>query len=202
MQRPRVRVAGFEIDLDRARRTIAEFDNRVEAFIDRARGHPVADKVFYTASAVGDHSLIWFVLGSARGLRDQHSLRAAARVGVALGLESGLVNLGVKSLFRRTRPVYDGPRPFALRRPLTSSFPSGHATSGFMAASLLSDGDEKLAPLYYGLAAVIAVSRVYVKIHHASDVAAGAALGIALGRFARRVAPLEAIEESEVLNPL
>ncbi|MBW3537347.1 MAG: phosphatase PAP2 family protein, partial [Actinobacteria bacterium] len=128
--------------------------------------------------------------------------RAAARVGIALGLESGLVNLGVKSLFRRTRPVYDGPRPYALRRPLTSSFPSGHATSGFMAAALLSDGDEKVAPLYYGLATVIAVSRVYVKIHHASDVAAGAALGMVLGRVARHVAPLEAIEESEVLSPL
>lgn len=174
----------------------------MEARLERLRGNPVADKVFYTASSLGDHSLIWFVLGSARGLRDRHSVRAAARVGIALGLESGLVNLGVKSLFRRTRPIYDGPRPYALRRPLTSSFPSGHATSGFMAAALLSDGDEKLAPLYYGLATVIAVSRVYVKIHHASDVAAGAALGMVLGRVARHVAPLEAIEESEVLNPL
>lgn len=186
----------------RASALVAQADAKVEVQVERLRGNPVADKVFYTASSLGDHSLIWFVLGAARGLRDQHSLRAAARVGIALGLESGLVNLGVKSLFRRTRPVYDGPRPFALRRPLTSSFPSGHATSGFMAASLLSDGDEKLAPLYYGLAGVIALSRVYVKIHHASDVAAGAALGMALGRFARDVAPLEAIEESEVLNPL
>ena len=186
----------------RGSRLIAQLDNEVEARLERLRGNPVADRVFYTASALGDHSLIWFVLGSARGLRDKHSVRAAARVGVGLGLESGLVNLGVKSLFRRTRPVYDGPRPFALRRPLTSSFPSGHATSGFMAASLLSDGDEKLAPLYYGLAAVIAASRVYVEIHHASDVVAGAALGMALGRFARQIAPLEAIEESEVLSPL
>lgn len=186
----------------RAARLVAEFDNRVELQLAKLRGNPVADKVFYTASALGDHSLIWFVLGAARGLRDQHSLRAAARVSVGLGVESGLVNLGVKSVFRRKRPVFEGQRPLALRRPLTSSFPSGHATSAFMAATLLSDGDEKFAPGYYALAGVIALSRVYVKIHHASDVVAGAALGLGLGRVAKHVAPLEAIEEAEVLNPL
>lgn len=186
----------------RGARLVAEFDNHVEAQLSKLRGNPVADKVFYTASALGDHSLIWFVLGSARGLRDRHSLRAAARVGIGLGLESGLVNLGVKSLFRRKRPIFEGERPLELRRPLTSSFPSGHATSGFMAATLLSEGDEKFAPLYFGLAGVIALSRVYVKIHHASDVVAGAALGLGLGRVAKRLAPLEVIEETEVLNPL
>lgn len=186
----------------RAARLVADFDNRAEAQLAKLRGNPVADKVFYTASALGDHSLIWFVLGAARGLRDRHSIRAAARVGVGLGLESGLVNLGVKSVFRRKRPVFEGERPLALRRPLTSSFPSGHATSAFMAATLLSDRDEKFAPAYYALAGVIAVSRVYVKIHHASDVVAGAALGLGLGRVAKHVAPLEVIEETEVLNPL
>ncbi|HUR50262.1 MAG TPA: phosphatase PAP2 family protein [Acidimicrobiales bacterium] len=183
-----------------ATRLVAEFDNGVEGQLAKLRGNPVADKVFYTASALGDHSLIWFVLGSARGLRDRHSVRAAVRVGIGLGIESGLVNLGVKSLFRRKRPVFEGERPLELRRPLTSSFPSGHATSGFMAATLLSEGDEKLAPLYFAIASVIALSRVYVKIHHASDVVAGAALGLGLGRMARRLAPLEAIEEIEVLK--
>ena len=186
----------------RAARLVAEFDNRFESQLSKLRGNPVADKIFYTASALGDHSLIWFVLGAARGLRDKHSLKAALRVGVGLGIESGLVNLGVKSLFRRQRPVFEGERPLALRRPLTSSFPSGHATSAFMAATLLSDGDKKLRPVYFSLAGVIALSRVYVKIHHASDVVAGAALGLGLGRVAQRVAPLEVIEETEVLNPL
>jgi len=36
----------------------------------------------------------------------------------------------------------------------------------------------------------VAASRVYVRMHHASDVIAGAALGVALGVVARRVLPL------------
>lgn len=181
---------------------VEKFDNQVDVRVDRMRGNPVSDKIFYTASELANHGFIWFMLGAARGLRDKHSIRAAVRVGVALGLEAGLVNLGVKSIFRRKRPVFDGERPINLRRPLTSSFPSGHATSAFMAATLLSDDDERFAPLYFSLAAVVAASRVYVKIHHASDVVAGAALGLGLGKVARRVAPLEAIEEAEVLHPL
>jgi membrane-associated phospholipid phosphatase len=35
----------------------------------------------------------------------------------------------------------------------------------------------------------VASSRVYVKMHHASDVVAGAALGFAMAHLARRVWP-------------
>jgi len=36
---------------------------------------------------------------------------------------------------------------------------------------------------------VVSTSRAYVKIHHASDVVAGAAIGIGLGVLARRLWP-------------
>jgi membrane-associated phospholipid phosphatase len=100
------------------------------------------------------------------------------------------VNIGVKSLFRRSRPVVSEPRPFPLRIPLTSSFPSGHATSAFCAATLLADGDPHLAPLYFGAATVVALSRIHVRIHHASDVVGGMAVGLLLGQLGKRIAPL------------
>jgi undecaprenyl-diphosphatase len=72
-----------------------------------------------------------------------------------------------------------------MRRPITSSFPSGHATAAFTAASVLAHTGRGDA-LWFALATVVAGSRVYVRMHHASDVIAGAVLGIALGRVARR----------------
>ena len=173
----------------RARARIATFDDRVDTAFDHIRGDPVADKVFYAASAVGDFSLVWLVVGALRGLRSEHDWHAAVRVGAALGIESLLVNVGIKSLFRRSRPVLDRPRVRRLRQPRTSSFPSGHATSAFTAAGLLSDHDPWW-PAYYAVAGVVALSRVYVKIHHASDVVGGVAIGVVLGRLARRLAPL------------
>jgi undecaprenyl-diphosphatase len=59
-----------------------------------------------------------------------------------------------------------------------------------MAASLLADGRRRSAPLWYGIAAAVAASRVHVRIHHGSDVVAGAAIGLGLGAVARRVWPL------------
>ncbi|MGH9283448.1 MAG: phosphatase PAP2 family protein [Acidimicrobiales bacterium] len=173
----------------RARGAADQLDKRADAAFDRIRGNPVADRVFYGASAVFDHSLGWLLLGALRGLRSEHDLKAAARVGAGVFIESAVVNIGIKSLFRRTRPAWDLHRPLPLRRPRTSSFPSGHATAAFAAAALLSD-DDPLWPVYYGLAVVVASSRVYVRIHHASDVVAGVAIGAALGRIGRRLAPL------------
>jgi undecaprenyl-diphosphatase len=170
---------------------VRDFDGAVDKAFDHLRGKPALDRLFYGASALGDHGLIWLMLGAARGLRSDRHRAAAVRLGVAVGVESALVNLGVKSLFRRTRPLHDDPRPLHLRTPRTSSFPSGHATSAFTAAALLSDGDEALKPLYYAVAAVVAASRVHVRIHHASDVVGGVAIGALLGRLGRRLFPLE-----------
>jgi undecaprenyl-diphosphatase len=173
------------------RKKIARFDDRVDSAFDKLRGNPVADRVFYSATNLGEHGLLWFMLGALRGLRSDHDWHAAVRVGVGVAAESVLVNLGVKSLFRRTRPPWETDRAFAIRRPLTSSFPSGHATSAFTAAVLLSEEDT-FAPAYYAIAAIVATSRVYVKIHHASDVVGGIGLGLFMGHVGRRLFPLPA----------
>lgn len=172
---------------------IRRFDTRADAGFDHLRGTAPIDHAFYAASELGDFSLAWIILGSLRGLRSERHERAALRLGGALVAESFMVNAVIKSMFRRSRPPWDVHRPRSLRRPLTSSFPSGHATSSFTAAVLLSE-DDRLWPLYWGIAAMIASSRVYVKIHHASDVAAGAAVGVAMGLAIRHMVPLAASE--------
>ena len=164
---------------------VQAFDDAVDAWFDRLRGNPVADRVMYGASAVGDFSLIWHMASVVRALRGREA--EAVRLTTALGVESVLVNVGVKSLFRRTRPAWEQERPRGLRQPRSSSFPSGHATSAFMAATLLSAGRPRMRPLWLAVAAVVASSRVHVKIHHASDVAAGALIGVGLGKIVRLI---------------
>lgn len=171
------------------RRRVAELDRRADAAFDRVRGNRVADRVFYGISALGDHSLIWLMVAATRALGSKRRVRSAVRLAIVLGLDSVLVNGVIKSFFRRGRPALTEPRPLPLRHPLTSSFPSGHASAAFCAAALLSE-DDRLRPLYYGLAVLVASSRVYVRDHHASDVLAGAAIGAVVGRVVRRFAPL------------
>ena len=179
---------------DGLRRAVGDFDNRVDDAFGRLRGNKTADRLFYGASAVGDHGMIWLALAGLRALRGPAHRKAAARAAIGVGVESLIVNVGIKSLFRRRRPPahLDFNHPHKLRIPITSSFPSGHATSAFTAATLLSDGDPAMAPVYFAAATVIAASRVYVKIHHASDVLVGVGVGLALGRLGRRLFPLPA----------
>jgi undecaprenyl-diphosphatase len=172
---------------------LTRFDDGVDAAFEAAlRGRRPADMAFYAASAVGDHGILWLFLSSLQAIRMRRGWRRRLlRAAAGLGAESALVNGPVKWMFRRTRPVHDGTRPLHLRTPRTSSFPSGHATAAFFAASLLSE-DDPLAPLYYALAVLVAASRIHVRIHHASDVAGGVVIGALLGAAVRRAVPLGA----------
>ena len=169
---------------------VKSFDDYVDARFDALRGSRVADRIFYSASELGDFGLLWVIFGLLRALRGGRlNEKAATRAILATGVESFFVNIILKSIFGRGRPVRQIEHPLPIRQPLTSSFPSGHATAAFCGAVLLSDEDP-LAGLYFASAIVVALSRVYVKIHHASDVAAGIGVGLTLGTIAKRIVPL------------
>lgn len=171
------------------RRAIATFDECVEQCAERVRT-PVLDHLFYPLSSAADHSLLWIVAGALRSARDGDPT-AARNLGAAMAIESFTTNVVVKSAFRRLRPPrpVEGPLPYGMHVPITSSFPSGHATAAFCAAAMLGHG-RRSAPAWYSLAAAVAAGRVYVRMHHASDVVAGAALGYTLGVALRRLLPL------------
>jgi membrane-associated phospholipid phosphatase len=165
-------------------------DLRIDAWVERIRG-PRLDPLFYGLSSAADHGLLWLLVGASKAAR-RGDPAIALKLGAALGVESLLTNGPIKAMFRRVRPEDDhppeGPLPYGMHRPLTSSFPSGHAASAFTAATLLAGGSA--TPVWFALAAAVASSRVYTQMHHASDIVAGAALGLALGVAARKLVPL------------
>jgi undecaprenyl-diphosphatase len=171
-------------------RVVEELDDWADRKLEHWRGRPVIDKVFLSASVLGDFSLVWHIVGTARGISSNRRASEALRLAALLGLESLVVNQGIKRLFGRTRPTATGDERLQVRTPSTSSFPSGHASAAFFAADQLRAGDPGLAPLWYALATIVSLSRPYVRIHHASDVIAGAALGTILGVVARRLWPV------------
>lgn len=169
---------------------IRAVDQAVDAAVARAR-NPALDAVFYPLSSAADHSLLWLAAAGVREALGKARPGTTVRLAAILGVESAVTNVALKSLFGRIRPVLDptltGPLPWGLRRPITSAFPSGHATAGFTTAVFLSRADP--GPPWYLIAGLVGFSRVYVRLHHTSDVVGGAALGLAFGLAARRFAP-------------
>lgn len=166
-------------------KAVESFDAWADAQLERLRGNKAADVVFTTASELGDFSLIWHFVGAVRGLTSDHHANQAFIFSALIGAESLIVNQGIKRLFRRTRPTETGDLRYPVRKPSTSSFPSGHASSAFFAASILTAwGAAVTAPVWFALAGVVGTSRAYVRIHHPSDVLGGAIVGLALGQAA------------------
>lgn len=175
--------------LARTRLEIARLDAASERQLDRLRGNRILDRFFYGASELGDWSLVWHLVGLAQALLPGRDLMSAVRLSTILVVEAGLVNGPIKWVFRRGRPewISDIPRPHRLRTPRTSSFPSGHASAAFCAAAVLSAGGDPLWPVYYLIAIVVASSRSYVRIHHASDVLGGAVVGTVIAIVANQL---------------
>jgi undecaprenyl-diphosphatase len=103
---------------------------------------------------------------------------------IALGITGALLVFSLKKFFHRARPLdpLNGPA-------LTYSFPSGHASLGFIFYGLLIylAWESTLPKLYkyiasillFLLAILIGLSRVYLRKHFATDVLAGFCVGFA-----------------------
>ena len=66
------------------------------------------------------------------------------------------------------------------------SFPSGHASNAFTAATVIVRHYPRLAVPGFGLATYISVSRMAANKHHFSDIVAGAGFGYGVGRLVTR----------------
>ncbi len=118
--------------------------------------------IIYLAAAVG----LPLLSDGADGRN--HALRAADAIGTSVLLSEGL-----KHLFREKRPDSNA----------HDSFPSGHATAAFAAATVESDLHPKEAPLWFLGAALISYSRVRLHRHYERDIVAGALLGYGTARL-------------------
>ena len=165
------------------------------------RGNAPLDRAAYALSELANHSVLWHGINAVDALTTGDPLRRrrALRRSVLLAVEQAVVNGPLKSSVRRERPEVRDDHPHRLRTPATSSFPSGHASAGACAATLLSR-DLGHAPLWWGAATVVAWTRVHVGVHHTSDVAAGAVVGAALAAFAERIWPPPARSDGDAVT--
>lgn len=165
------------------------FDRSIDRRAARFRGNAMVDRAMYGLSEAANHSVLWHGINLADAVLGGPTHRQPAlRRSVILAVEQALVNGVVKSLVRRDRPALVESGRHRLRRPRTSSFPSGHASAGACAATLLS-ADLGMDTMWWSTAGVVAWSRIHVGVHHGSDVLAGLLTGRILALAARQLWP-------------
>jgi membrane-associated phospholipid phosphatase len=129
-----------------------------------------------------------YVIGRVSGNRNMADLGLHGTEALAIGAATATL---LKGIFGRGRPYLDVDRPtdFGFGRGFGggdhASFPSGHTTAAFAAASAVTSeslrwwpkGTWIVAPLMYGGATAVGLSRMYNNKHWGSDVVLGAAIG-------------------------
>lgn len=133
--------------------------------------------IFFTT--LGNNGMVWlipaFVLFLTRKYR-----QAGFNIVVTIGI-CWLVNQLLKSVVMRPRPFTEIEMLTVLiEHPSSWSFPSGHTCSAFAAAYAYTRSFKKWGGWTYVLAVIIAASRMYVGVHYASDVLAGAVIATVL----------------------
>jgi membrane-associated phospholipid phosphatase len=189
----------------------------VEAFQDAHRGP--ADWVLVQLSGWWVKSLVIVAIGLAADLASRrrflsrgdaaHARAPAAdqwaAAGFPLGAVLAAVSYGVATVLANALKIaFDRPRPPVghpeihplVAVPHSASMPSGHATGAFAAAVAVGLVHPRLRWPLLALAALIALSRVWLGVHYLSDVVAGAALGSAVAYVACRVAAIIAARTS------
>lgn len=164
---------------------MSAFDTAGDRILEPLRNNKFSIALFGFASTVGDFSMVWHVIGLVRAIGSFTRIQEALTLSIALGVESLIVNQGIKRIFRRERPTTSGDERFDVRTPSTSSFPSGHASSATFAAIILTSfTGMPLVILWCIIALVVALSRVVVRIHHLTDIVGGIITGAVLGSIA------------------
>jgi undecaprenyl-diphosphatase len=133
------------------------------------------------ATRLGD-GWLWIAIAAALAAGGGPHMRALAAGALAAGVASTLLVV-LKRRFRRQRPCELAPHPLfgQIRPPDRYSFPSGHTMNAFAIATVLGLQYPALMPALALIAAAIAASRLVIGLHFASDVLAGALLGLPIG---------------------
>ncbi|WP_286896284.1 MULTISPECIES: phosphatase PAP2 family protein [Sphingobacterium] len=115
----------------------------------------------------------------AGAVNDDKAMRQNALYVASSTAVTALVNVGLKHIFKRSRPFKKYPNFISVRTAGGYSFPSGHTSSAFATASALSRAYSKWYVVAPSLlwASSVGYSRIYLGVHFPSDVLAGAVLG-------------------------
>ena len=163
-------------------------DRRLERWQVHHRPEPFAHFAVWL-SDLGAFGIVWIALAVVLGvLYRRYAVFAVVLLTIIL---SEPLSFRLREAVGRDRPPvrYVEPEPL-ITTPNSHSFPSGHSTTAFAAATVLGAYLPRFRPWFFVLAALIAWSRVVVGVHYPLDVLGGAVLGTALGLVVLRALPL------------
>jgi undecaprenyl-diphosphatase len=153
--------------------------------INKQMAFPLLDAPMWLITHAGS-TTFWLLVCILLWVKGRKRDAVLLAIGIVLG---GLIFYPVKVLLPRARPYMTVEDARVLDVEGGGSFPSGHSKNGFTAAVILGDAWKRWRALFYVLAFLIGLSRIYVGVHWPSDVIVGSVVGWIIGRLVVRYEP-------------
>ncbi|MBD3380023.1 MAG: phosphatase PAP2 family protein [Candidatus Omnitrophica bacterium] len=166
---------------------LQNMDIAIFRFFNSAAHFPLLDRAMPYITEIGSGEMIFAV-----------AVVMLLFVGKKKNVLCGIVLMAGSTFAYNTGHILKGviqrPRPFMVLTDVELlikaggfSCPSNHSTMAFTAAAVLSRYFGK-AYIFFTLAAIVGISRIYLGVHYPSDVVFGALLGTAIGTLLARLA--------------
>lgn len=157
-------------------------DRKFLHWLTGLRSKPM-NRIMIFITHLGTGGIVWLLFSLLFFIQGQKTL--SYRVLLALVVNGLICNLTLKPLLKRSRPSWIDKIDLLIKNPTDFSFPSGHASSSFAAATTIFFQNQGLGTFCLVLAGLIAFSRLYHFVHYPSDVVIGSLLGIAMAHLSR-----------------
>ena len=145
---------------------------------------PFMDHLMVAVTSTGNFGLIWIFIALALMVQDTPRRQTGYSILIALLMCITIGNLIIKNVVKRSRPFFHKNYKLLIKQPWDYSFPSGHTLSSFAAATVLFSLNEEVGVAAIVYASLIALSRLYLRVHFFTDVIFSMFLGTGLGILA------------------
>lgn len=136
---------------------------------------------------IGVLFLLWFWPGGRAERTDRQWACIAATLSASLAL---FMNQIIGLFWQRPRPFVDHRAVLLAGHSADGSFPSDHAAFAFAVGASIYLVNRRVGIVALVAATAMAFARVYIGIHYVSDVATGAAIGIAAAVLVQQARPM------------
>jgi undecaprenyl-diphosphatase len=173
-------------------------DHQIRDFIKMNIKSAEWETIVQTLNKFGDggvQAVIAIIMIFAGYFKKNTNLLKTGKYGLYAIIAAGIAIQIIKHIIGRPRPTLTdaGVSNFGPSISIgLDSFPSGHTASSFALAAVLSSAYPKGRYIFYSLAGIAGLSRIYLDSHFASDVFAGTLLGIWIGWLAYKIGKWQA----------
>ena len=166
---------------------ILAFDQQMFLILNHLPHAGFSNVLALAISGIGTAGIIWFLITAVLFIKKKKGPLVFASIYGAGVTSWALVELILKPLVARVRPTELMGAIIVGSTSHDFSMPSGHATIAFAMATVLSQKEPKWRWLFFSLAILISLSRIYLGKHYPLDVIMGGFIGAAIGSLSHRV---------------